>query len=165
VRQGSGGSPQKPLADRLLMTLWYMASLDKFASIADRFGMSESTACDAIHDLLHFMHQYLLAKVIQWPSAAEMNEMSDMYHDLKGFPGVVGMVDGSHIKIRRPVERGYDYFNRKDFYSIILQAVVREDMRFTNIYVGWPGKVHDAKVFRNSPLYTTGQGLCGDGLP
>ena len=36
---------------------------------------------------------------------------------------------------------------------MILLDVVGEDNRFTDIYTGWPGKVHDSRVFRNSPLY------------
>lgn len=162
-RRGSGGSPQKPLNERILMVLWYMASLDKFASLADRFGMSESTACDAVHELIQFIHQYLLNKVVTWPSAQEQQEMKEMYFDLKKFPGVVGMLDGTHIQIRRPAERGFDYYNRKEYYSVVLQAVVREDLCFTNVYTGWPGKVHDARVFRNSPLSDEGAALCGDG--
>lgn len=162
-RIGSGGTPQKTLEERILMMLWYMASLDKFSSLADRFGMAESTACRALHDMLHFIHQYLLDRVIVWPSPQEMTEIKDMYFELKNFTGVVGMIDGSHIQIHQPSERGYDYYNRNSYYSIVLQAVVREDRRFTHIYTGWPGKVHDARIFRNSPLYDHGANLCGDG--
>ena len=73
------------------------------------------------------------------------------------------MIDGSHIPIRMPPDRGIDYYNRKDFYSVVLQAVCREDLRFTNVYCGWPGKVHDARIFRHSPLFEEGPGLCGRG--
>ena len=40
--------------------------------------------------------------------------------------------------------------------------MVREDLRFTNIYTGWPGKVHDARVFAASPLAANGARLCGN---
>ena len=36
--------------------------------------------------------------------------------------------------------------------SIILQAVCDHEYRFTDCYAGWPGSVHDARVFSNSDL-------------
>lgn len=50
-------------------------------------------------------------------------------------------------------QKNADYCNRKKSYSIILQAVVTSDMRFTNIYCGEPGSLHDARVLRRSSLY------------
>lgn len=161
-RRGSGGSPQTLLYHRILLMLWFMASLDKFASIADRFGISESTAC-AVHDLVCFIHEFLLDKIVVWPTADEQQEMKHLYVELKKFPGVIGMIDGTHIQIKKPSVRGIDYYNRKDYYSIVLQAVVREDMRFTHVYAGWPGKVHDARIFKNSELYANGLRMCGEG--
>ena len=29
------------------------------------------------------------------------------------------------------------------------------DLRFLDIFVGWPGRSHDARVFMNNPLYRT----------
>ncbi|XP_071948714.1 uncharacterized protein [Antedon mediterranea] len=159
-RESTGGMPQVPLEKRVLVLLWYLASLDKYSSIADRFGLSESTACDATRTLANFISQHLLDKIIQWPSQNECIEISSIYRELKHFDGVVGMIDGTHIPIKQPSERGTDYYNRKDFYSVVLQAVVREDMQFTNVYTGWPGKVHDSRVFRNSPLFEIGPQLC-----
>ena len=161
-RTGSGGETQKPLEERLLAMLWFLASQDKYASIADRFGWSESTVCVAIRKLLLFVSENLLDKLIVWPSEAAQRECSEHYHESKRFPGVIGMVDGTHIQIRRPKERGIDYYNRNYYYSIILQGVVNEKMEFINVYTGWPGKVHNARVFQNSPLYESGSALCGE---
>ena len=33
-----------------------------------------------------------------------------------------------------------------------LQVVRDNDMKFTDVYCGWPGAVHDARVLRSSPL-------------
>ncbi|KAG6929899.1 hypothetical protein G0U57_004774, partial [Chelydra serpentina] len=38
-------------------------------------------------------------------------------------------------------------------FSMVLQALVDHKGRFTNINIGWLGKVHDARVFRNSGLF------------
>ena len=58
-----------------------------------------------------------------------------------------------HTEIRAPTECPEDYVNRKGFHSIQLQAVVDSSLRFTDIFVGYPGSVHDARVFSNSPLF------------
>ena len=43
-----------------------------------------------------------------------------------------------------------DYYNRKGWYSIVVQAVVDHNHLFRKICVG---SVHDARVFANSSLY------------
>lgn len=43
--------------------------------------------------------------------------------------------------------------NRKGFHSIVLQGVCDYDLKFTDCYAGEVGSVHDACVFRRSPLF------------
>ena len=64
-----------------------------------------------------------------------------------------GAIDGSHIPVRPTLLNHTDFYNRKGWYSIILQAVVNHEYLFRDINVGWPGSVHDARVFVNSQLY------------
>lgn len=42
----------------------------------------------------------------------------------RGFPGVVGAIDGCHIPIKQPPGNANDYYNRKEFHSIILQGKI-----------------------------------------
>ena len=42
---------------------------------------------------------------------------------------------------------------------MIMQALVDHMGRFMDVYIGWPGKVHDARVFVNSELYRVEQYL------
>jgi len=60
----------------------YMASKDKYTSIADQFGMSESTANTAVRNLLDLVATQLLNKVICCPAADEQLEIQSMYMDL-----------------------------------------------------------------------------------
>ena len=36
---------------------------------------------------------------------------------------------------------------------LVFQAVATYDLRFLDVFVGWPGRSHDARVFVNNPLY------------
>ena len=61
-----------------------MASLDKYRFIAEsRFGMSESTACDAVNNIVGIVHENLLRKIIVWPPAAEQQKIKGIYSEVK----------------------------------------------------------------------------------
>lgn len=72
-----------------------------------------------------------------------------------GFPGVVGLIDGTHISIRAPIEEPDAYINRKKFHSLNVQVICDENMVFIDILAGWPGSVHDSRILRNSTVYIT----------
>ena len=70
----------------------------------------------------------MLSKLVTWLIAEERQEKRELLEASHGFPGAVGMIDSTHITIRMPAERGVDYYNHKDYHSVVLQVVVREDM-------------------------------------
>ena len=96
------------------------------------------------------------------PQGEAVKEAVDGF-DRLGFPQAVGAIDGSHIPIVRPNENATDFYNRKCFHSILLQGVVDHGGIFIDIYVGWPGRVHDARVFNNSSIFQ--KGLNGELFP
>lgn len=71
-----------------------------------------------------------------------------------GFPGVIGCIDGCHpdIPFRGRAQDRSSFINRKRFSSIVLQCICNVNMSFIDAYAGWPGSVHDSRVFRNSPI-------------
>jgi len=105
---------------------------------------------------------------ITWPSEEELNQTSERFKD--DFPGCVGFIDGSHIDLEeRPRDDHEAYFDRKQNYSIQLQAICDWDRRIRHIHVGYPGSTHDARVFRNSDIgrnpqkyFLDGQWIAGD---
>ena len=48
------------------------------------------------------------------------------------------------------------YYNRKGFYSFVLQGLVDHCYCFIDLYKGWPGSVHDARMFSQSSWYKKG---------
>ena len=80
-------------------------------------------------------------------------------------PQCVGAIDGSHIPINAPNRNHTDYYNRKGLYSVILQTVVDHGYCFTDINVGWPGCIHDTRVFANSSIHVYEKASNGTILP
>nr|XP_048696234.1 uncharacterized protein LOC125632320 [Caretta caretta] len=70
-----------------------------------------------------------------------------------GFPNCGGTIDGMHIPILGLDHLGSQYINRKGYFLMVLQALVDHKGCFNDINVGWPGKVHDAYIFRNAGLF------------
>ncbi|CAI2189737.1 15188_t:CDS:2, partial [Funneliformis geosporum] len=83
----------------------------------------------------------------------EFSNIAKKFKRKAGISYAVGAIDGSHIPIKAPKEFPMDYYNRKGFYSIVLQAVIDSSENFIDIFVGYPGSTYDSIIFHNSLLY------------
>ena len=112
-------------------------------------------------DLQGYSHK---PKYIQFPVGNNLTATVQGFLDQWGIPQCAGSIDGSHIPVKPPAMNHTCYYNRKGWYSIVLQAIVDHNYLFTDVYVGWPGSVHDARVLANSSVYekrNDGKLLCG----
>jgi hypothetical protein len=95
-----------------------------------------------------------------WLQAAAFEKLGDSrVHSgvvRRGLPQVVGALDGSHILVSKPAGTTDEYCNRKKSISILLQGICDAAGRFIDIYTGWTGRIHDAKLWRESPLGQVG---------
>ena len=142
---------------RVALTLWFLATGDDYRTIGHLFGVSKSTVCLVVKDVCSTIVKILLPQYIKIPKGSALKNVIDGFKTKHGFPQCAGAVDGTHIPIISPKECPADYYNRKGWHSIILQGTVDHEGCFLDIYVGWPGRVHDARVFSNSSLYDRGQ--------
>ena len=115
--------------------------------------MARSTVCCIVKDSCEAIVKVLLPKYINFPVGLKLKEIVKGFLDRWGLPQCAGAIDGSHIPVRPPALNHTDYYNRKGWYSIIVQAVVDHNYLFTDLCIGWPGSVHDARVLANSGIY------------
>lgn len=155
-----GGREQVNPEKCLLVALWTLATPDSYRSIGDRFNISKSTVLYCLNTSISIINTYLCPKFIKWPDDDNEKQIISMNFNRYGMSNVIATIDGCHIPIKRPSENGNNYFNRKKFYSVVLQAVAKHNLMFIDVDVSWPGSVHDARVFRTSDLYVHGQNLC-----
>ena len=134
-----------PTEKRVTLTLWFLATGADYRTISHLFGVSKSTVCVVTKQVCSSIVECLLPKYVKIPIEAALMENVEGFKSNHGFPQCVGAVDGTHIPIISP---NADYYNRKGWHSVILQGTVDHTGRFIVVYVGWPGRVHDARVLR-----------------
>ena len=165
-----------PVEQRVALTLWFLATNADYRTIGHLFGVSKPTVCVITKEVCAAIAKVLLPKYVRVPSGDELKKVVEGFRDELGFPQCAGVVDGTHIPIVSPTECPADYYNRKGWHSIIMQGMVDNVGRFTEVYIGWPGRVHDARVFVNSSLYKSGgqdgtlfpdwkETICGKEIP
>ncbi|XP_033100382.1 protein ANTAGONIST OF LIKE HETEROCHROMATIN PROTEIN 1-like [Anneissia japonica] len=155
----NGFSVEKVVA----LALYRLSTPSDLRTIANLFGVGRSTVCELVQEVCVAMIDVMMQQYIVWPTGNRLRRTIQAFEEKHGFPQCAGAVDGTHIPIIGPAKNPADYHNRKGWYSMILQAVVDNKLRFTDINVGFPGRVHDARVLRNSTLYEKGQN--GDLFP
>ena len=138
------------------MTIWKLATNIEYRTLSEMFGLGRSTVGVIVVETCHAIATHLLPQYVSIPHGDKLKEVVEGFEAYWGFPQAAGGIDGSHIPIIRPDESASDYYNRKGYYSIIMQAMVDHLGLFIDVYIGWPGKVHDARVFANSILYQKG---------
>lgn len=62
---------------------------------------------------------------------------------------VSGVVDGKYIRILYFWNSGFEFYNCKGFYSIVLMVVVDVDYKFIFVDVECYGWISDGGVFKN----------------
>ena len=106
--------------------------------------MSKATVCVVTKQVCAAIVKILLPKYIRFPGNDGLIEVVEGFKHKWGFPQRAGAVDGTHIPILSPEEYPADYYNRKGWHSILMQGTVSHLGQFVDVYIGWPGGVHDA---------------------
>lgn len=150
------GKPKITAEWSFLMLLWYVSNTEPLRTVADRFDVSISSVFRVIRRVVSWLISNI-GNVIIWPQGNNIIRTSVEFERKKGITKCIGAIDGTHIQIIEPHENARDYCNRKHYYSVILQGVVDVNLKFTNIYCGEPGSMHDARVLRRSPLFHNAQ--------
>ncbi|XP_060572463.1 putative nuclease HARBI1 [Ruditapes philippinarum] len=121
--KNSRGVHQITAEKKLLLFIKYLSTQTTFQQLADIFVVFETSVHSVIHDVSEIICVKLLPELIKWPTGKKAKETIDGFQQLAGFPRIMGTIDGSHIPIRTPSEFPENYINRKQYPSIVLQAV------------------------------------------
>lgn len=86
-----------------------------------------------------------------------INENIDMFQNRYNFPGIMGVIDGSHVAIiapptLHPVYPAGPYYSRKSYYSVNVQIICNAKLEIINMNARFPGSTHDSGIWRTSTI-------------
>ena len=154
---------------QMLITLRFLATGSFQITDGDHFNVHQTTAGRIVHRVARCISKRS-ARYIRFPSTEEQEDEKKKFYMIKSFPGVIGVIDGTHIPIQRPADLTSSelYRNRKGFYSLNVQLKKKKKMRIRNIVSHWYDSANDSRIFQNSSLYDnmaelpSGSWLLGD---
>ena len=91
----------------------------------DLFHVSQPTVCRIVSEISEILASNI-NRFIKFPrEQRDLNEIKVRFFQKYGFPGVLGLIDGTHIPIKSPGGNNAEVFrNRKSFFSLNVQLVV-----------------------------------------
>ncbi len=144
---------------RLGIFLYRCGRGDYHYSIAEMTGLGVSTVCCIVSDVANAIVETLWkSEVTTYMPKSEIEfyqKISEM-EQLWQFPCCWGAIDGCHIPIKCPpggLQSCKEYHNFKNFYSIVLMAMVDAKYRFTWGSCGFPGNSHDSVILQSTDLW------------
>ncbi|XP_062556580.1 putative nuclease HARBI1 [Armigeres subalbatus] len=117
-------------------------------------GMAQPTLSKILTSVIDVFEAELCPTVIQFPvSDEEKSEIKRGFYERTGFPGVIGCVDGTHVKIFKPMKDiQHLYYNRKGFHSLNVMIVCDHQQIIRYVNANSPGANHDSFIWNNDPL-------------
>lgn len=161
VNSDSRGALPKPAEHQLLVLLRYYGTEGNACTsvaIGGFFGIA-SGAVDNCRESALAALLSLEPQTCFWPDEEERKQIAQRIKDKWLFPHCVGFIDGTLLPLAsRPLIHGENYLSRKKFYAVVMLVVCDDVGRILYYHVGWPGSVHDNRVWRNCSLFRK----CGD---
>lgn len=144
---------------RLAVCLYRLARGDYLHTVAELTGLGTSTVCVIVKEVSGSIINRLWQKFVtkNFPNNLDnLKEIMALFEENWQYPCCIGAVDGCHLPMKCPKggqESAKEYHNFKNFYSIVLMAMVDARQRFMWASSGFPGNSHDAIIFQSTKLY------------
>lgn len=136
-----------------------LASGDSQVSVGRAFGVGQSTVSQVTWRFVEAMEERAKHH-LKWPEPERVEEIKAVIENSFGLPNCCGAIDATHIIMTLPaIETSDDWCDKGKNYSMFVQGIVDDKMRFLDIVTGWPGGMCTSRMFNCSGFYK----LCENG--
>ena len=137
---------------RLAIVLYWLAHGPTQETLATLFSVGQSTVHNILHSGVTTLRSYLVKRSIVFPRGRELQRVMAGFKKLCKLPMCAGAMDGTFMKIVKPVVWGDSYWSYKSYPAVLILAVVDVDGIFTFVDAGRAASLGDAYVFNRSRL-------------
>jgi hypothetical protein len=145
---GLQSSSKSSSIEALEMFLWMVGASQSVRQAEDRFERSLATVHNMFYKVLKCVLK-LGADIIK-PRDSQFSTMHPRLMNRRFYPffkECIGAINGTHISVVVSKELLVQHLCRKSITTQNVMASCDFDMIFTFVLAGWPGSVHDMRVF------------------
>uniref|UniRef100_A0A0K8WMC4 Putative nuclease HARBI1 n=1 Tax=Bactrocera latifrons TaxID=174628 RepID=A0A0K8WMC4_BACLA len=137
-----------PNYTRLCVALHYYATGSFLTDVGQDFVcLTRKTMVSRIvHQITEILQNHMAQRYIIFPTALEQQNIAKQrFFTATGFPGILGAIDCTHVKIKKPpLAIEHCYINRKGYFCKNVQLVCDFDLNFLACFARYGGNTHDA---------------------
>lgn len=123
------------------------------AALSISFLIGKTTVRRYVNEVSKAVIHHLASEFMPMPKTTEeWLFISEEFEKKRNFPHVLGAIDGKHCKVIKPDNSGSQFYNYKNFFSIVLLAICDADYKFIYCQCGSYGSESDGGVFKDSML-------------
>lgn len=130
----------------------FMASGESYRSLAFQFRICHSWISIIVKQTLQAIRHRIVHIAMPSPDEDIFKATATGFLMKWNYPNCIGAVDGKHVRIICPDYSGSMFFNYKEFFSIVLFAIVDHNYKFLVVDVGNYGREGDAGIFSKSAI-------------
>lgn len=136
---------------QLLSSLHWFGHGSQYHVNARAHGLHKSTVCRYVHKVATLINEFFFHKYVRWPD--DVTYVIDDFKNIAGFPDIVGLLDGTLVRIDAPSEDEPAFVDRNNDHSINLTLVAGPKHEFFFASCKCPGSVHDSRALRVSNVW------------
>ena len=143
-----GGHKVIAPAERLTLTLCFLATGESYRSLSFQFRISRAAISYIIKEVCEAINRHVEPVFMKCPSTdEEWLHVAKKFKNQWQYPHCIGAVDGKHILLQPPANAGSYFYNYKHTNSIVLLAIAGPDYECLYADIGTNGRISDGGVW------------------